>query len=406
MTGCPSGPELTRALSDGPSETLALHLSSCVTCRAHQQGLDRAIQLARQLDAPMPSSARVEEARTALLAAASMAPPASARPPRRALWLGALAAAIVVLAVTRSNDAPSRAHQHGAVHARPAARFTPVSSAPDEIITLHDGTIDVDVAPLHAGERFRVLVGDAEVEVHGTAFTVAADAGRLVSVAVTHGVVEVRTADGARRTLTAGQSWPAPTRITTAIAPAPIAAAPVAPTPIVPSPAPASPSPAKPPIVRDTAKVPAPPPPRSPPPASAPPPSPQTPRLPEALAYDDAWAAMRANRFADAASAFARVQALAPTGPLVEDAAYWYAVALARADRPAPAAAAFRAFLDAFPTSRRAGETSAMLGWILVDAGDLVEAERRFRAARHDPRPDVRASAEAGLAAVAKLPSP
>ena len=51
-------------------------------------------------------------------------------------------------------------------------------------------------------------------------------------------------------------------------------------------------------------------------------------------------------------------------------------MALARAGQPALATSAFRDYLDGFPTSRRVGEASAMLGWLLVDAGEAREAER------------------------------
>jgi TolA-binding protein len=127
-------------------------------------------------------------------------------------------------------------------------------------------------------------------------------------------------------------------------------------------------------------------------------------RLPQERAYDDAWAAMRGGKFAEAATAFARVQLLDPDGALAEDATYWYAVALARGKDDAQATRAFRDFLDQYPKSRRAGEASAMLGWLLVTTHQNAEAERRFRAATNDPNPAVRESARAGLDAVRAAP--
>jgi hypothetical protein len=52
------------------------------------------------------------------------------------------------------------------------------------------------------------------------------------------------------------------------------------------------------------------------------------------------------------------------------------------------ALAAFRDFLDTYARSTRAGEASAMLGWILIDARAYDETARRFRAAgrRSEPR--------------------
>jgi hypothetical protein len=366
--------------------------------------LERAIELARQVIAPMPTPARVEETRTALLAAAFADKPMGATRPRRTVWVAVAAAAAIVLAivVTRSEVTDHDTHRHGTVRVRSNASLAAASWAPDEIVVLHDGTIDVEVAPLHAGERFRVIVGDAEIEVRGTAFIVIAQAGRLIDVVVQDGVVEVRSRDR-RRMLTAGQSWREPARAITASAPEPV----VVPTPIAlhvpelvapdgsasrnPATPEVAPNPIASRVARTTPKV----------RAHGEPSKPQ--RVPEELAYDDGWAAMRSGRFTQAASAFARVQLLAPTGPLAEDAGFWYAVALARSGQPTLAGNAFRDYLDAFPTSRRVGEASAMLGWILVDAGKAREAEQRFRVASTDLDPKIRASATAGLETVAKM---
>jgi hypothetical protein len=43
-----------------------------------------------------------------------------------------------------------------------------------------------------------------------------------------------------------------------------------------------------------------------------------------------------------------------------------------------------------------------MLGWLLVEAKQPAEAERRFRAAIDDASPSVRDSAQRGLAALAR----
>jgi len=53
-------------------------------------------------------------------------------------------------------------------------------------------------------------------------------------------------------------------------------------------------------------------------------------------------------------------------------------------------------------TSARAGQASAMLGWILSDARAYDEAARRFRAAVGDASPAVRSSAQAGFDALAR----
>src|SRR5204862_7461014 len=58
-----------------------------------------------------------------------------------------------------------------------------------------------------AGERFRVRVGAAEVEVRGTAFAVTAADDHLVAVRVEHGRVEVRPDAGAATMLSGGEAW-------------------------------------------------------------------------------------------------------------------------------------------------------------------------------------------------------
>ncbi len=72
-----------------------------------------------------------------------------------------------------------------------------------------DGTVTVEVDRLQPGERFRIVTGDAEVEVRGTAFDVTAAGDRLRSVRVMHGSVEVRPAGGSVRILSPGQAWEA-----------------------------------------------------------------------------------------------------------------------------------------------------------------------------------------------------
>jgi len=173
-----------------------------------------------------------------------------------------------------------------------------------------------------------------------------------------------------------------------ATAPAPHPAATIAPPPV------ALVSHGEPAVPIDEAATPGDPAPTSPKPAGGPG------RTPEELSYDQAWEALRTNHFARAASGFSRVLLLAPDSPLVEDASFWHAVALARGKRSAEALAAFRDFLDTYARSARAGEASAMLGWILIDARAYDEAARRFRAAAGDPSPAVRASAQAGLDAL------
>jgi TolA-binding protein len=387
---CPNELELARAASEGSSAELAAHLAACATCARAVEADREAIALARRIAVRVPAPEQCEEMRTSILAAGAAirsAPPAR----RTRAWVvaGTLAAAAATLGfvLVPRGDGHVAFANHGTVQPHGGARYAASALAPDEIVTLHDGAIDVEVSPLPPGSRFRVVTADSEIEVRGTAFEVSAQLGRLTGVIVRHGLVEVRVHGGAPRLLATGETWSAPPAITAeAAAPAPTDVVVVVGQRVIATPAPARRAP------RIAATV-------APAPGAAPPARPE--RSPQDLAYDAAWVAMRAGDFGKAATTFARVGILDPDGPLAEDASFWYAVALARAKRT-EAMSAFRELLDRYPRSSHVHEASAMLGWILVDAHVPDEAERRFRAALAARSPKVRESARAGLAALGK----
>jgi TolA-binding protein len=449
---CPGDIELARAVASEPDAELSAHLETCTPCRAAWDEARAAIELARELPVALPSPSRREEVRTALLAAAADRAQRPARRTRAVPAIAGAAAAAVVgyLAIAHtagpplaSSSAAPAPHSHGTVRPHAGAHYAVRSIGPDEVIELRDGELDIEVEPLHPGERFRVVVGRSELEVRGTAFRVAAHAEHLVEVAVAHGRVDLSPGTGAPTSLAAGQSWRA--------GEAPAAGAPSAAADVAhqePSARAAHPEAFSAPGVRQeppaaarrdpealagaanrgarpTAAVRA--------EASAPsarrdgsPPAlavrsavelpvgaaravadaePSVPapraRAAEEKSYDEAWVALRSGEFARAASEFARVVLLEPDSALVEDASFWRAVALARAKRSLEAVSAFHDFLALYARSARAGEASAMLGWLLIDAGAFDEAARRFDAAAGDADPAVRRSARSGLDALA-----
>jgi TolA-binding protein len=133
--------------------------------------------------------------------------------------------------------------------------------------------------------------------------------------------------------------------------------------------------------------------------AVTPPPQPARPEAgPAERAFNQGWEALRAGDRLAAAAQMRRALDLEPGNALAEDARYWRAVALGRAGVVGEARDAMEEFLRNHPRSPRAGEVSVMLGWLLIDAGERDRAESLFRAAAGDARPEVRKSAEAGLA--------
>jgi TolA-binding protein len=391
---CPTEAELSRGFPD-PDATLSAHLATCDVCTRWWQDTTAAIALARELPTSVPAAAHREDVRTALLARVGRAPADVRR--RWILPLVAAAAAAILVVHVWPTRPPRALHaQRGTVHAHAGATYTLASASPDEIVRLRDGTIDIDVQPLQAGERFRVIVGVDEVEVHGTSFEVVAQDDHLRAVRVVHGRVEVRHLGDPPTWIGRGESWTSHVETATVAAPAPAAVA------VAPAPAPTPPSPPVPaPTSPHHAALAHVAPPVTPMPELAPaaPAPPATPD-PQEAAFNTGWHAMQSNNFKAAAAAFARAVALDPDGALAEDAAFWNAVALSRLGHDGEAEIALRSFLGTFTKSTRAGEASAMLGWLLVAKGEVEEARERFDAAVGDPSPSVQKSAREGLKAL------
>jgi len=128
-------------------------------------------------------------------------------------------------------------------------------------------------------------------------------------------------------------------------------------------------------------------------------PSPKTTHQPSPaeLAFSDGCQALRSADYPRAAAAMRRALEAGPTSAVAEDARYWEAVALAREGKGARARRAMEEFVRLLPSSPRAGEVSAMLGWLLLESHEWSAAEQRFRAAEGDRDPAVRESARKGL---------
>ena len=387
---CPPAWKLTRAASSEPRDPeIETHLGACAACAAEFGALRELVGEARNLPAPPGMS---QESRSGIAARLLTAPPEPRRrgaaPGRGAIAFTVVAATITIAIVaivpfvrrgapsaqppslTRTPAGPpapagTPRTSRASIRAIGNARFARTQPPPDEIVRLDDGRIELDVIPLAAGERFRVVTDNGEVEVRGTSFEVLAAGRSLRSVSVSRGRVEVR-AGGGLAVLDPGDKWePA-----APLAPAAPAAAPAQ---AVTEPPPARHVPGAKSVARRQASA------------------------TETALFDRAWSSLRAGNAGEAAATFAELERRAQGHAIEEDALYWRAVSVARTKDGAVAGLLFRDFLRKFPLSARRGDAAVALGWILLDADNVNEARQAFEQAISDPAASVRDSAAEGI---------
>ncbi len=374
--------------------------------------------LARTIPAAEPRAERIEDARTAVLASAGGRRQLPARSSTPIFVIGgvalAAAAAMIIWLVARSPESPARKENIAAIG---VAKFQTLSGWPSYTVQLEEGQIAVEVAALDPSEHFVVRASDAEVEVRGTKFVVGAAGGKLAMIRVSDGSVELRRPNESVVILAAGQTWNPPItaiRDELLAKPRPVPIATPPPKPVVDELGPES----EPVVVATTAKKSSPDPVRptaSKQPATAvsnskatmtavsPTAEGQAPVItakPGELDFKNGVAALRAGDAEGATRSFTAACSAARGNALDEDACFWVGAAARRAHQTATARIALASFLQRFPGSARAGEAAALLGWILYDAGELDTAETRFRLAAGDRVPQVKESAERGLAAI------
>jgi TolA-binding protein len=420
--GCPPGWKLTRAISDGLDPGVEWHISRCNRCFAEYRAL-RALSVTVKAAFPVPEgmtrdSRETIGARLRVSASASASASLSGPPPahRRFLWVMAPIAVVAVVwmgwgGIKHSWDvragarmvAPATplAESRASIKAIGHARFGRVQFQPDEIVRVDEGEIELEIAPLHANERFRVVTEDGEVEVRGTSFKVSVSNQSLAAVHVWRGRVEVRSRGGALAVLDAGDDWERDAAASARTSPegARVGAAAEAKRPdhiarasaVDVAPPRAAPGRhAKAPNAARALRM-----------AALEPKEKSAARddgpLPAAASFGHAWSRLRAGDAPGAAAEFAEVERLARGRDIEEDALYWRAVAVGRAGDAAGARTLFGAFLERFPASSRVGEAAAELGSLLLDSGQLRAARRAFERAALDPSARVQARAQEGL---------
>jgi TolA-binding protein len=394
---CPPSEALTQAVSEGMSPTLQKHLRGCAHCTQYIQEEREAQSLLHTLPLRSPTAAQHQDARMALFAAAKAATPTIIRQRpwgKMALGLAASVMLIVGAAYWLTPTPPTKSafvESRGTIFAGNQAQFHHQTNPGDELVLLTEGSITVDVAHLKPGERFRVVVGDSEIEVRGTSFEVTAHNGKLVSVRVLQGEVEIHTRQEPLVRLAPGERWVSADQIAASetvvqepsslpeIVPvvlpalAPTVAAVETPTPTV----------KVPPIKKEE-------------PIIAPNATEET--------YRTAYAAYRAGDFAAASKGFAEVSESA-SSDLAEDASYFYAVSLHRS-KSGKAKAALESFIQRFPQALRVNEARLFLGRLLLDAGDLFAAKQQLEAVVQNAPEALRKKAQDGLDAINQRTTP
>jgi ferric-dicitrate binding protein FerR (iron transport regulator) len=310
--------------------SLTAHLATCGRCAKVIADLQLFRDLGRHLPTVSPTQARLEQTRTAMLAAkaarsqrGSEGPGKSARKflgfvgGRSTIVATALAAVVVVAIVgwrrpSGRGDATSFGSLaagavfgtfHATVYPRPGARLDRSGNQTDDIVRLREGGARFEVSPLGPGERFRVVAGDGEVEVRGTSFEVDVRVDHLSAVRVQHGRVEVRVAGRPAVVLGPRDDWNAAEPVTPAQGAGATAAE---------------------------------------------------------KAFVAGWTAFRAGHFSDSIASFDQMLHLAPDSAMAEDAEYWRAIAFARAGSPV-AADQLRAFLIKYPRSAHTDDAMVAL---------------------------------------------
>ena len=341
---------LDRRLSDAAARDALAHAARCPDCDALRRARPQVRALLEALPDGAPDELSARRLRARLVSAAL-----HREVPRRPRWAFAAIAAAAALALVvglRAARAPagdalrpgeSRLGVAGALRPSPGAVWSLRDERGDTRVLLDDGAVTLRVRKRRAGERFRVVLRDAEVEVRGTRFEVTARGGRLRAVRVEEGLVAVRRRGDAEFLLAAGSRFVAPED---APLPAPRRAPPVTP----------------PTGVADVALR------RAPPPPPAPDPGREF--RAGALAHvrgDHATAAAALGRF---------LATSAPNDPRREDARYVRVIALRAAGLEAEAAAEAWRYLRDFPAGLRCAETASWLARSLAARGDCEGAAR------------------------------
>lgn len=220
---------LVEALRDGRVDgaeraKAARHIETCSECAQEHAELERLACELRDATEHV-DELRVRRMRPAVLRAAELARSTGGDAPapraRHALWIAAVAAALVLAvlgwrwrrveppAVATTSPPPSAAAVVEAAQ-EGAGRWTRTTTSEAEQILLDDGTLRVRVRRPPGSKRVIVRVPDGELEDIGTVFFVTVVHGRTQRVGVDEGRVVLRLAGSSPFVLSAGETWERP----------------------------------------------------------------------------------------------------------------------------------------------------------------------------------------------------
>jgi TolA-binding protein len=369
-TQCPAPEVLAQAASEGVNPLLQKHLRGCKRCKQYLDEEREAKSWLGALSSSSPTAQQHAEARDALLAAAENAQVAA---PRSSLWSKALAAAAAIVTISigasyllseeptpqpsvatlKSEPAPLQISTKGTVFSGDQAKFEHQTSDGDETVRLTEGAITIDVPKLNPGERFRVLVGDTEIEVQGSSFEVVAHEGKLVSLTMIYGEAEIKSEQQLVR-VEPGERWISAEQIASAEA---STSEPI----LIPEFVAVELSTSLP-ANKESKIV-----------------KPNTDTIADTQqeTFEAALAFYREGNIKAALPVFAEISK--STDPdLAEEASYKYADALFRS-KSAETKAAIESFLQRFPASSRVYDARLMLARILVDANAIEDAKQQLQ---------------------------
>ncbi len=118
---------------------------------------------------------------------------------------------------------------------------------------------------------------------------------------------------------------------------------------------------------------------------------------PAELGFSAGMTALQNQDFRRAAQQLSAAMKASPDPALAQDIAYWLAVAQGRAGNKQEAITSLQQYLADYPQAERRDEVKVMLGWLLLEKGQIKAAKALFKQGLQAGSPEIRDSAQRGL---------